>query len=354
MVAPGRQTNQGVAAAEVARGLSRLTRRRMLGLAICAAVFALLVVLSLAVGSRQVSLGEVWRALFAYEGTTDHLVIRDLRIPRTILGVLVGAALGVAGTLMQAATRNPLADPGLLGVSAGASLAVVVGMTFWSMTAPSQYVWLAFAGAAVVSVVVYALGSLGRGAATPVRLVLAGAAVAALLTSLTSALLIMDLQALDQFRFWVVGSVADRSMDVVAQVGPFILAGLVCALPLASPLNTIALGDDAARALGTRVGLVRAGTVTGIAVLCGAATAACGPIAFVGLIIPHLARRLCGPDYRWVIPYSALLGAIVLVGCDIISRVVARPAEIPVGITTAFVGGIIFVILVRRTRLAEL
>jgi iron complex transport system permease protein len=335
-------------------GLARLTRRRVLGLVVCSVLVLIVIGASLGLGAREVSLSGVLSALFGSADSTDQLVIRELRVPRTVLGVLVGAALGVAGALMQGITRNPLADPGLLGVSAGAALAVVVGITFFGLSSVTDYVWLAFVGAGVVSVLVYALGSVGRGGATPVRLTLAGAALASLLASFTSALILLNQQTLNEFRFWVVGSLAGRSLEVLGQVTPFILVGLGLSLFLAAPLNAMALGEDAARSLGARIGLTRGGTALAITLLCGAATAACGPIGFVGLVIPHLARRFCGPDQRWLMPYSALLGAVVLLGCDILSRIVARPGEIQVGITTAAVGGIAFVILVRQTRLAQL
>jgi iron complex transport system permease protein len=335
-------------------GLATLNRRRLVGLIASVALLTLLIATSLALGAREVSLSQVVSSLFEFDGSTDQLVIRELRVPRTLLGVLVGSALGVAGVLMQAISRNPLADPGLLGVSAGASLAVVTGVTFFGVVSVSEYVWFAFVGAAIVSVVVYMLGSMGRGGATPVRLTLAGAALAAMLSSFTAALIILNQDTLDQYRFWVVGSLAGRNLDVAADLVPFMIVGAVLSVLLAPSLNALALGEDTALALGTRVGLARLGTAVAITLLCGAAVAACGPIGFIGLVIPHLGRLLCGPDQRWLIPYSALLGAIVLLACDIVSRVVIRPGELPVGITTAFIGGIAFVILVRRTRLAQL
>jgi iron complex transport system permease protein len=335
-------------------GLARLNRRRLLGLLACLAVCVLVVIASLGLGVRSVAWSEVFDALFRFDGSPDQLVIRELRVPRAALGVLAGAALGVSGTLMQAITRNPLADPGLLGVSSGAALAIVTGIALLGVTSPSRQVWLGFLGAATVSILVYLLGSLGRGGATPVRLTLAGAAMASLLGSLTMAILMTDLETFDEFRFWLVGSLAGRDPEVVTQVGPFIVAGLILAMLLATPLNTLALGDDTARALGTRVGPARSATAAGIAILCGAATAACGPVVFVGLVIPHMARRICGPDHRWLLPYAALLGVIALLGCDVVGRLVARPGEIQVGITTALLGGMVFVSLVRRTRLAQL
>jgi iron complex transport system permease protein len=329
-------------------------RRRSMGLALCVALLAAAAVLSLAVGTKGIHPADVVRAFLAFDGSTDHLVVRELRLPRTLLGVVVGAALGMAGALMQAITRNPLADPGLLGVNAGAALAVVTAIWAFHVGSLSALVWWAFLGAAVTSVVVFALGSLGRGGATPVRLALAGAALSALLASLTSAITLLDQATLDQFRFWAVGSLGGRDQAVIGQVLPFIAVGLLVGLACARPLNSLGLGDDTARALGTRVGATRLATAVAVALLCGAATAACGPIAFVGLIVPLAARSLSGPDQRWLLLYSAVLGPVVLLVCDTVGRVIARPAEVQVGITTAAIGGPAFVWLVRRVRMAQL
>jgi iron complex transport system permease protein len=327
---------------------------RLTGLVFFAGTLTVVVLLSLAVGSKQISFGTVVSAFISFDGSTDHLVVRELRLPRTLVGVLVGAALGVAGALMQAITRNPLADPGLLGVNAGAALAVVIGIAAFGMGSLSAYVWLAFLGAMITALVVYALGSLGRGGATPVRLALAGAALSALLGSLTSAVVLLDRQTLDQFRFWAVGSLAGRDEAVLVQVVPFIVVGLVVGLACARPLNALGLGEETARALGTRVGWTRAATALSVTLLCGAATAACGPVGFIGLVVPLAARAVTGPDQRWLLPYSALLGPIVLLGSDIVGRVIARPSEVQVGIMTAALGGPAFVALVRRVRMAQL
>jgi iron complex transport system permease protein len=327
---------------------------RLTGLLVCGGLFGLVVLLSLAVGSKPIALSTVVSAFTDFDGSNDHLVVRELRLPRTLVGILVGAALGTAGALMQAITRNPLADPGLLGVNAGAALAVVIGITLFGLGSVSSYVWFAFAGAFVTSVVVYALGSLGRSGATPVRLALAGAALSALLGSFTSALVLLDRQTLDQFRFWAVGSLAGRDATVMVQVVPFIVVGLVVGLACARPLNAMGLGEETARALGTHVGWTRAMTALAVTLLCGAAVAACGPIGFIGLVVPLAARTITGPDQRWLIPYSALLGPIVLLACDVVGRVIARPGEVQVGIMTAAIGGPAFVLLVRRVRLAQL
>ncbi len=327
---------------------------RAAGLVVAVVALALVALCSIAYGSKPIPFGDVVDALVAFDGSNDHLIVRSLRVPRTAVGLGVGAALGLAGAVMQGVTRNPLADPGILGVNAGAALFVVGAIHLLDVTTVTGYVWFAFAGAAVVSVAVYGLGSLGRGGATPVKLALAGTAVAALLGSLTTAILLLDVTTLDQFRFWVVGSIAGRDATVAAQVTPFLVVGAVLAVASARTLNSLSLGDDVARSLGVRVGAARAVSALAVVVLCGAATAAAGPIAFVGLTVPHVARAICGPDYRWILPYSAVLAPILLLGADIVGRVVARPGELQVGIVTALVGAPFFVALVRRRKLAEL
>ena len=328
---------------------------RALGLLACAAVVAILCFLSLAIGARVTPLSAVWDAIFHYDqANTDHLVIRELRLPRTILGVLVGAALGMAGAVMQGVTRNPLADPGILGVNAGAALLVVIGISVFGVTSILGYVWFAFAGAAVASVVVYSVAALGREGATPVKLALAGAALSAAFGAVTTVMLLLDQATFDQFRFWAVGSLAGRDMTIVVQVAPFLIAGCLLALCLGRVLNTLSLGEDVARGLGANVVLSRAVSAAAVVLLCGAATAACGPIGFVGLTIPHVARMIVGPDYRWVLPYSMVLAPILLLSADIIGRVVARPGELQVAIVTAFLGAPVFIALVRRKNLAEL
>jgi iron complex transport system permease protein len=325
------------------------------GLAVAAVALVLVAFASVAYGSKPMSLGTVWDALWSYDASSeDHLIVRSLRIPRTVIGLAVGAALGLAGAVMQGVTRNPLADPGILGIEAGASLAVVVGIHAFGLGSLTGYVWFAFAGAGVASVLVYGLGSLGRGGATPVKLALAGAALASLLTSFTSAILLLDVATLDQFRFWVVGSLAGRDGTIAARVLPFVAVGIVLALASARALNALALGEDVARSLGQRVQVARAVAALAVVVLCGAAVAAAGPIAFVGLTVPHVARAICGPDHRWLLPWSLVLAPLLLLGADVLGRLVVRPGELQVGIVTAVVGAPFFIALVRRRKLAEL
>ncbi|GAB3244880.1 FecCD family ABC transporter permease [Nocardioides dilutus] len=328
---------------------------RLLWLLAAGGVLVAVVLASIAIGARHIPLGTVLDALAHPSATDDdHVVVRSLRIPRTVAGLLVGVALGLAGAVMQGVTRNPLADPGLLGVSGGASFAVVLGISVLGVGSALGYIWFAFAGAAVASVVVYTLGAIGRGGATPVKLALAGAAVSSFLLSMTTAMLLMDQSTLDDYRFWAVGSIAGRDRDVITQLAPFLVVGALMALAAGPALNSLALGDEVARSLGSRVGLARVVAAVAVVLLVGAATALAGPVAFVGLTIPHVARAITGPDYRWVLAYSMVLAPILLLGSDVIGRVAARPGELQVGIVTAVVGAPFFVMLVRRRRLAEL
>ncbi len=333
------------------------TWRRLVTVLVLVLAVLLCVAASLAVGSRSIALSEVWSALVSPTGTDNETVVRTLRVPRTLLGLTVGAALGLAGALAQGHTRNPLADPGLLGVSAGAAFAVVVAITTTGVSGVLGYVWFAFAGALVASVLVFGIGAAAagrRGSTTPVTLALAGAAVSALLGGLTNAMVLVDMQTLDAYRFWSVGSLAGRGTDVLVPVLPFLAVGALLALAQAPVLNALNLGADVARALGVRIGLARAVGIAAITLLTGAAVAACGPIAFVGLVVPHVVRMLAGPDHRWLVPLSGLLGAALLLAADVAGRVVARPAEVQVGIAVALVGAPFFIALVRRRRLVAL
>jgi ABC-type Fe3+-siderophore transport system permease subunit len=329
--------------------------RRLVGPALLLVLVVVAALASLTIGTRTIGLGNVWRALLDPAlSTDDAVVVRELRLPRTAIGLLAGLSLGVAGALMQGHTRNPLGDPGLLGVSAGASLAVVLSIQVLGINTPSGYVWFAFAGALVGTVLVYAVGTAGRGAPTPLTLALAGAALSALMYSLVRALLVGNQDTLDSFRFWVVGSLAGRSAEVAWQVAPFVLAGLVLALVNAPSLDLLGLGEDVARGLGQRVWLSRVIGLTAITLLCGAATAACGPIAFVGLVVPHVVRAATGPDHRRLVPCSGLAGAALLLGADTLGLVLARPAELQVGIVLALIGAPFFIALVRNRRTAGL
>lgn len=329
------------------------TRRavRAFGLLLSVAILVLVALASIAIGAKELSLGQVWHGLFEDSGTYGDVVVAE-RLSRTLLGLLAGAALGLAGAVLQALTRNPLADPGLLGINAGASAAVVTAITYVGVTSLSGYVWFAFFGAAAVGALVWFLG--GSRGATPVRLALAGTAVSAALYGYLQAVMIMDEAALGKMRFWTVGSLASATNATITQVLPFLLAGMVLALALARPLNAMAMGDDTAKALGANLNRTRALSMLAATVLCGAATAACGPIVFVGLMVPHVVRSFTGPDLRWILPYAAILSPVLLLGADVLGRIVARPSELQVGIVTAILGGPVFIFLVRRRRTAQL
>ncbi len=324
------------------------------GLVVVVAALALMVLASIALGARSVPFSTVIDAFLAPDGSNDHTVIRELRVPRTLLGLGVGATLGLAGALMQSLTRNPLADPGLLGVNEGAALGVTLALGLFGLTDPAVYVWFAFGGAALAAVMVYGLAASGRSGSGPVRLTLAGVALGMVATALSSAILRMDQQTFDRMRFWLTGSLAGQTSDVLVRLAPFMVAGLVLGLSLARPLNALALGDDAGRALGVSIGRTRALTGVAVTLLCGAATAAAGPLWFVGLIVPHAVRALVGPDQRWVLPYSALAAPVLLLGADVVGRLIARPGEVQVGIVWAVIGAPIFILLARRRRVAAL
>ncbi len=329
--------------------------RLTLGLVLLCLALVAIALLSLTTGARAIPPEAVWQALTAYDASsTEHRIIWDLRLPRTITGILVGSALGLSGAVLQGATRNPLADPSILGINAGAAMAVVLGVAFFGMTQLSTYVWLAFIGAGAAMLIVYFVASLGREGATPIKLALAGAAISAVLQSVINAILLTSPRTLDEVRFWQVGSLAGRNIDIVLQVAPFLAVGVVLALASARLLDGLSMGDDVAKALGQRIGLSRGLAGLAAVILAGSATAAAGPIAFVGLTVPHVARAITGPSYRWILPYSILMAPILLLGSDIVGRVISPPGEVQVGIVTAFIGAPFFIALVRRRKLAAL
>ncbi|MGO2467381.1 MAG: FecCD family ABC transporter permease [Microbacterium gubbeenense] len=327
----------------------------MKGATVTAAALAVAITASLiglALGSNPLPLPVVIEALVSYDASSsDHLVVVASRLPRVVLGLIVGAALGVSGALMQSLTRNPLGDPGILGVNAGASAAVVIAIAYLGVTGVAQYTWFAYLGAALAAVLVFLLGSAGRSAG-PARIALAGTATGLSITALTQMVLISNETAFAQFRYWAVGSLQGRGFDVIAAIIPPVAIGLVGALALIGPLNSLALGDDTARALGTRVGATRIATAIVCVVLAGAATAAAGPIAFVGLAAAHIVRALSGDDHRWLIPGSIAVGAAVLVTADAIGRAIVAPSELQTGISAALLGSPVFIALVRSRKLA--
>lgn len=329
------------------------TARRWTGLAVAVALFAGAVALSIALGSRSLDLATVWQVLRHDDGSPSAVIVHQLRIPRTLLGIGAGAALGLAGTLMQALTRNPLAEPGLLGVNLGAATGVVVAIAFLGVGSTTGYVWFAFAGAAITSVAVFALGGSGR-APTPERQVLAGVSFTAVLGAIIWAILVTRRDTFDRYRHWDVGSLADRETSTITQVAPFLIAGILLALALGAQLNALSMGDESATSLGAKPARIRALGMVAITLLCGAATAASGPIWFVGLAVPYAARMFVGSDHRWILAYALVLGPTLLLTSDVIGRLLVAPAELPVGVVTAFLGAPLFIALCRRRRLSVL
>lgn len=307
---------------------------------------------SLAIGTKAVPLSDVLAAL---GGSTDGdaVVVRELRMPRTLLGLLAGLALGAAGAVTQEITRNPLGDPGLIGVSAGGGFAVAASIGLFGLTSSYEYIWFAFLGGALAGLLAYAVGGTGRGGATPAKLALAGAAVTFLLDACTNALVLLDVRTLDQYRYWAVGSLAGRDAQLGVQLLPFIAAGLLLALAVSGRLNALALGDDLATTLGIKVAATRALGALAVVLLTGAAVAAAGPVTFVGLVVPHLVRAFTGPDARWLVPCSALGGATLLLAADVVGRMVARPGELEAGVVTAVIGAPFLALLVKRGKLKE-
>ncbi|MFP4322946.1 MAG: FecCD family ABC transporter permease [Anaerolineales bacterium] len=319
-----------------------------LGLLIGTALIVALLVWSIMLGAADIEAETVLAAIVAYDNTEfDHLVIRTVRLPRVLAGVLVGASLAVAGAIMQGLTRNPLASPGILGINAGASFAVVLAVYVLGSPPLSTYALFAMLGATLAAVFVYALGSMGRGGATPLRLTLAGVILTAFLGSFTTALLITDQDTLDQIRFWTVGSLAGREWDLLRLTAPYMLLGMLGALLIARQITTISLGEDIATGLGQNTALVKVLAAVVTILLAGGAVALAGPIGFVGLVAPHLVRFFAGVDYRWILPYSALVGAALVVGGDMVARIIIRPQELPVGIMMGLLGAPFFIYLAR-------
>ena len=323
--------------------------RKVAGLAVGALLLLVCMACSLLFGVHTYKLADIWTAYARFDGSNEQLILRTSRVPRTLIAAAVGASLAVAGTVMQVLTRNPLASPSVFGINSGASLMIVVGLTaFGSSMTMGNMVWTAFLGAAAAAVCVFALGA-GGGGFEPIRLTLAGASIAAFASSVTSGLILLNKQSLDAALLWMIGSVSGRKLDHLMIVLPYMAAGLLIALLLSGSLNVMALGDDNARSLGQRLGLVRVLSAAAVVLLAGSAVAAAGPIAFVGLVVPHLCRHLTGSDHRWLLPYCALTGAILLVAADTVSRLILMPKEVPVGVAMALIG-VPFLIRVARGR----
>ncbi len=332
------------------RGQRILGSRTLLlpGLLVCLGLLIVCLLWSITLGAADIAPSTVFAAIFAPDGSFQHLIIQTVRLPRVLSGALVGASLAVAGAIMQGLTRNPLADSGILGINSGAAFAVVLAVFLLGDLPLSAYAFFGFIGAAVAAVLVYALGSMGRGGATPLRLTLAGVILTAFISSFTTAILIRDRETLDQIRFWTAGALAGRDMALLAQTAPYMIAGLIGSLLISRQITTMSLGDDVAKGLGQNTLWIKGLAALVVVLLAGGAVALAGPIGFVGLVIPHLVRFIAGVDYRWIIPYSALLGAILVTVGDVGARIVIRPQELPVGVIMALLGAPFFILLARR------
>ncbi len=348
-------TSRDLPPRDTATGSARGGRARTAGFLIVAAVLLLMCAASLALGARSIPLEHVWQALVHDQGSaTDLAIVRESRLPRTVIGLLAGIGLGISGALIQAVTRNPIADPGILGVTAGSAFLVAIAVGVLGVTAPSGYLWFAFAGALLAAVVVYLIGSAGPGGASPARLTLAGVALGAVLAGVTAAIRLSNPDRFTAMTAWASGSLADRTWSGVGLVAPFVGVGVLIALTIGGSLNAVALGDDLAAALGANVFRTRVYAVVAVGLLAGGATALAGPITFVGLMIPHIARWVVGPDQRWILAYSILLAPVLLLAADIVGRMILRPGEVPAGVVTAVIGAPVLIYLVRRQRADEL
>lgn len=317
------------------------------GLLIGSFILWLSFIASITWGAADIGFKDIYQALTAFDGSTNHLIIYTIRLPRSLIAMLVGAALAVAGAIMQGLTRNPLAAPDILGVNAGAALAVVVGTFISGSSSLTIYTWYAFAGAAISAIAVYLLGSLGRGGLTPFNLTMAGAALTVFISSITSGILILSQRTLEEIRFWLAGSVAGRDMNLLLQVLPYICIGLILAIALSKQITILSLGEDTARSLGQSTTLIKILAAISIILLAGASVAIVGPIGFVGLIVPHIVRFLVGVDYRWILPYSVILGAAIMLIADLCGRLVLQPSELPVGLVMPLIGAPFFIYLIR-------
>lgn len=332
---------------------ARSNQVRSLWLLGLSAALACLCAFSVTVGTRDVDWADIFAALAGHVNNIGQAAV-TVRVPRTLLAVVAGAALGLAGAIIQAVTRNPLADPGILGVNMGASLAVVVAVAWFDISSNEAYIWTAILGAGCSALFVYTIGSLGRGGATPLKLALAGAATSVAFAAMVIAVLLPRNDIAGGIRSWQIGGVGGATFERILPVLPFLAIGFLISLLSARKLNSLALGDELAAGLGERVALARGVAALGAILLCGATTAVCGPIGFLGLVVPHLCRLLVGVDHRWLLPFSAIGGASLLLAADIVGRIVARPAELDVGIVTALVGAPFFIAIVRRQRVREL
>lgn len=328
--------------------LLKQTGQRWFGLFIAIILLLFLMAASIVYGYTDTTWRMAIEALTNFNGSNEHIVIQSVRIPRAFIAAAVGASLAISGVLMQTVTKNPLASPDIFGVNAGAGVAVVIAVTVFSVGSLPLFTWLSFLGAAVAAISVYAIGSVGREGLTPMKLTLAGAAMTALFASFTQGILVLNEAALDQVLFWLAGSVAGRSLDNLIVVLPYLIGGWIISLIIATKMNVLSMGEDVAKGLGLNTALLKITIGIVVILLSGGAVAVAGPIGFIGIVVPHLTRSIVGIDHRWVIPFSALLGGVLLLAADIASRYILMPQEVPVGVMTAIIGTPFFIYIARK------
>ncbi|RIW38908.1 iron ABC transporter permease [Bacillus salacetis] len=311
-------------------------------------LFVLFVGMSIVYGYTDTTWKMAYQALTNGNDSTEHLVIQTVRLPRALIAAAVGASLAIAGVLMQTLTKNPLASPGIFGVNAGAGFMVVIAVTLFNVSNLQSFTWLSFFGAGLAAVAVYVIGSAGREGLTPMKLTLAGAAITALFSSFTQGFLVLNEAALEQVLFWLAGSVQGRSLDILSGVIPYLLIGWILALIIGNKLNVLAMGEDVAKGLGLKTGLIKLVSLIIVVLLAGGSVAVAGPIGFVGIVVPHIARKIIGVDHRWLLPFAGLTGSILLLAADIGARYIIMPQEVPVGVMTAAMGAPFFIYIARR------
>jgi iron complex transport system permease protein len=328
--------------------LLKTTRSKGIAFIFAIILFLFSIYLSIVYGYTNTTWEMVIDSYIRFDGSNEHLIIQSVRIPRAFIAAAVGASLGIAGALMQAMSKNPLADPKIFGINAGASFFIVVAVTFFSITSLGTFIWIAFAGAAAASIIVYVIGSLGREGLTPMKFTLAGAAIWAMFSSLTQGMLVLNEKALEEVLFWLAGSVTGRKLEYLQAVLPYLIIAWVGSVIIARHINVLSMGEDVAKGLGQKTGLIKLAAAILVILLAGGSVAIAGPIGFIGIMVPHIARFFVGIDYRWVIPYCGIIGGILLLLADISARYVIMPQEVPVGVMTAIIGTPFFIFIARK------
>ncbi|MFJ7510621.1 FecCD family ABC transporter permease [Peribacillus simplex] len=328
--------------------LLKYTWQKWMGLFITIILLLFLLCSSIVYGYTDTTWKMAIDAFTHFNGTNEHIVIQSVRLPRALIASAIGASLAISGVLMQTLTKNPLASPDIFGVNAGAGLAVVTGVTVFGISNLQVFTWLSFIGAAIAAISIYMIGSMGRGGLTPMKLTLAGAAMTAMVASLTQGLLVSNEALLDQVLFWLAGSVSGRSLDNLIAVLPYLVVGWGLALIMSGKMNVLSMGEEIAKGLGLNIVFLKLVMGLAIILLAGGSVAVAGPIGFIGIVVPHLTRSIVGIDHRWLISFSGLFGAVLLIAADVISRYILMPREVPVGVMTAIIGTPFFIYIARK------